>query len=77
MKQTMIGIAFFFGGISMFIAEVVSQYGNGCLAMPGICLGVIGLVILFYELHCVYRSRIRAAFQDRNSFGEESDDSEK
>ena len=77
MKQTMIGIAFLFGGISMFIAEVVSQCGNGYLAMPGICLGAIGLVILFYELHCAYRSRIRAAFHNIDSFGEESDDSEK
>ena len=50
-KKTIIGIALFWGGIYMYGAEVVSQYGNGCLAIPGICLGLIGLAILFFELY--------------------------
>lgn len=72
MKQIIIGIAFLFSGTFMLTVAIASKCGNGLLELSGMCLGAIGLVILFYEL---YHSR--AAFQDRNSFGEESDDSEK
>ena len=75
MKQIMIGIAFLFSGTFMLTVAIASKCGNGLLELSGICLGAIGLVILFYELYCAYHSR--AAFQNIDSFGEESDDSEK
>ena len=75
MKQTMIGIAFLFSGTFMLTVTIASKCGNGLLELSGICLGAIGLVILFYELYYAYHSR--AAFQNRNSFDKPSDDSEK